>query len=161
MPEEYATGDEAAFRRAYRQHDTAEDALVDTFRGLGCAVERTGFDPHQNGDRQARKRAQATKDPDLSIESLPVEVKTTSRREYLGNVAERKWSKYPPRTWFACFYIEDGDLLETGAYRKDRVTVDGRNESPHGDVFVEPRPVGPLFDLFRAVANTKVGDSDG
>lgn len=157
MTAEYATGGEETFLSRYQLHDAAEGALAATFRGLGCEVERVGFDPHGDGGRVARQRERATADPDFRVEGLPIEVKATKCGEYLGNVARNQWVKYAPRTWFACFHVEGGEIRDAGAFRKDRVTVEGENETPFGEVYVEPRPVGSIFDLFRAVAAAKRG----
>lgn len=151
---EYVGGSPETFRGNYSIHDVGEQYLLDCLADVATTVDVTGNIDKSGGGPRSDPHSTPW---DLEADGVKIDVKTTKYPEYLGNVREYHWNEYPPGLWIACFVIDGGGIVETGAYRKDRVAVTGRNDGANGETFVEPRPVQPLFELFRAVAANRGG----
>lgn len=144
----FKTGSPDEFYSYLKRHDLAQTLVIDRLERMGLRYKETGYDPRGTGERG--EYGSPDRRPDLLVEALPVEIKTKSNADWLGNVPKRKWDDYPRGTWFAWFHVT-GDLRVQGAasFQKGNGSeVVGEEDTARGDTMLKVRPLGPIEDMY-------------
>ena len=145
-----ATGSSTEFEEAYERHDIAEGLVMGTLEALGVPHDKAGFDPHDDdGNRVIGHARSPDRGPDIRA-VLPIEVKTKTNAEHLGNVPKRKWDDYPTGTWFAWFHVtKSGRVPESACFQKGHdCEIVGEEDTPYGDTMLRVRPLRHIKDMY-------------